>query len=93
MNKTCFLLISVFDGDILSEQFKTRKDAWYTMRNEMIQHCNPDFREEVEECLMRINYDDDGDEYNDFAIGKMCAYMNDYVARYSCDWRIIEIEV
>lgn len=76
-----YMLISVFDREILTEQFDTKEGAQETMHREMIAHGK------VSEDIFNEP------EYEDFHCGfsEECAWANDGINHSNFDWLIIAL--
>ena len=76
-----YILISVCEREIMTEQFQSLEDAQDCMHKEMI-----DAGDIPEDIFNHSEYDD-----GDFGFGKYSAYVNDGVNHSNYDWSIVEI--
>lgn len=78
-----FMLISVCDRKILTEQFDTKKEAQETMHREMVEQGR------VPEYIFNI----DNEEYEDcdYGFGEYCAWANDGINHADFDWLIVAL--
>lgn len=93
MSNTCYLLISVYEREILTEQFSTLRSANAAMKEEMIRNSDSEVRCFVEELVgdtdnWKTEYDD-----GSFGFGVYEGYMNDDVGRRQADWHIAPVSV
>lgn len=78
----CYMLISVCDREILTEQFSTLQEAQETMHREMIEQGRV-----PEEIFDHGEYED-----TECGFGDWCAWANDGVNHADFDWLIVSLE-
>lgn len=83
-NKIRYMLISVFDREILTEMFPTLEAAQETMHMEMISEGGV-----PEEFFVGDSREDKDKGY---AYGPYDAYSNDGINHADCDWHIAPID-
>lgn len=74
-----YMLISVCDRDILTEQFDTKENAQEAMHKEMIEQGK------VPEDIF------DGKEYEDYGYGEYSAWANNGINHADFDWLIVAL--
>lgn len=81
-----YMLISVCDREILTEQFKSHEEAHDAMKNEFLDslRCSPD--EDLMEAIYSGDYDD-----GDMGFGEWSAYSNDGMNHANYDWLIVAL--
>ena len=76
-----YMLISVCDREILTEQFDTKEEAQETMHREMIEQGKA-----PEDIFAEKEYEDD-----DYGFGEDSAWANDGVNHANFDWLIVAL--
>ncbi|MDO5546884.1 MAG: hypothetical protein Q4F79_00135 [Eubacteriales bacterium] len=76
-----YMLISVCDREIMTEQFDTKEEAQESMRKEMIE-----WGKVSEEIFSEQEYDD-----GDCGFGEYSAYVNDGANHADLDWLIVAL--
>lgn len=76
-----YMLISVCDREILTEQFKTLDEARNQMYKEMVTEGR------VPKNILYLNSYDDGE----YGFDEYCSYANDGVNHANYDWLIVPI--
>lgn len=79
--KKNYMLISVCDREILTEQFDTLQEAHETMHREMVE-----LGRVPEHIFDNVEYED-----SDYGFGKWSAYANDGVNHADYDWLIVSL--
>lgn len=74
-----YMLISVFEREILTEVFDTKEEAQEAMHKEIMEQC-----EVPEDIFCEQEYDDGG-----WGFGEYSAYVNDGVNHDNSDWLIV----
>lgn len=77
-----YMLISVYERNIYTEQFDSLAEAQEAMRTEILMMG----REVPEDILEADEYDD-----GECGVGADCGYANDRYNHYNYDWRIVAI--
>ena len=80
-----YMLISVVDREIMTEQFDSIGEAWRVMRSELIQWGR------VPEDDLPDSMDEVVENETEFGIGPDCAWANDGINHADCDWRIVTL--
>lgn len=78
-----YMLISVFDREIFTEQFDTEEEAQAMMHKEMVEQGGIS-----EDIFSEKEYEDD--EVG-FGFGEDCAWVNNGFNNADLDWRIIAL--
>ena len=87
MNRKHWMLISVCERDIVSEQFETYEDA----RSQMLKELGYEFEKEYTEDWEEIKENGIVYTYDDFGFDKFSAWSN-IDDDCNCDWLIVGID-